>query len=130
MSLKKYYFLLFSLLITTVIFGQITQTVRGKVSDKEIGTGLPGVIVQLKSSTSNIAVSTDANGNFKLTGVPTGRQSFQFTFTGYNPVMLNDVIVTSGKEVILNVDMEERAVEMNEVEVKASGDTNVVNTMQ
>ncbi|MFL5764675.1 MAG: carboxypeptidase-like regulatory domain-containing protein [Bacteroidia bacterium] len=128
MAIKKYFFLL--LLISELASGQITQTVRGRIADKEIGTGLPGVIVHLEAAGTNIATTTDANGNYKLLNVPTGRQSFRFSFTGYNPVLLNDVIVTSGKEVILNVDMEERAIEMNEVEVKASDDTNMVNTMQ
>jgi hypothetical protein len=128
MIFKKILFLL--VLLSTAAFGQITQTVRGKVTDKEIGTGLPGVIVQLKNSNPAIAVATDANGNYKLLNVPTGRQSFVFTFTGYNPVSLNDVVVASGKEVILDVEMEERAIEMAAVEVKASDDTDAVNTMQ
>ncbi|MGZ3898970.1 MAG: TonB-dependent receptor [Bacteroidia bacterium] len=126
MILRKYSFLL--VLFSNFVFGQITQIVRGKITDKEIGTGLPGVIVQLKNST--IAAVSDINGNYKLLNVPTGRHSFLFTYTGYESVPVNDVIVTSGKEMILNIEMEERATEMAEVEVKASIDTNVVNTMQ
>ncbi|MGZ4057860.1 MAG: TonB-dependent receptor [Bacteroidia bacterium] len=124
--MRKYSFLL--VLFSNFVFGQITQIVRGKITDKEIGTGLPGVIVQLKNST--IAAVSDINGNYKLLNVPTGRHSFLFTYTGYESVPVNDVIVTSGKEMILNIEMEERATEMAEVEVKASIDTNVVNTMQ
>ena len=65
-----------------------------------------------------------------MIGVPVGRQSFLFMYTGYSAVPVNDVIVTSGKEVILNMELEESTVEMAEVEVKASNDTDVVNTMQ
>jgi hypothetical protein len=125
----KHYLLLF-VTLSNVTLAQITQTVKGKVSDKEIGMGMPGVVVQLKSSTATIIVTADNNGNYKLQNVPVGRQSFLFTFTGYKPVPVNDVIVTSGKEMILNVEMEENTVAMAEVEVKASSDTNVVNTMQ
>jgi hypothetical protein len=119
----------FFLLLSDLAFAQITQTVKGKVTDKEIGTGLPGVIVQLKSSGVSIVSTTDENGNYKLLNVPVGRQSFLFTYTSYRSVPVNDVIVTSGKETILNVEMEENAVLMSEVEVKAFNDTDVVNTM-
>ncbi|MCE3260822.1 MAG: hypothetical protein K0S12_2463 [Bacteroidetes bacterium] len=109
---------------------QITQTVKGKVVDREIGIGLPGVVVQLKTSVATIAATADNNGNYKLMNVPVGRQSFLFTYTGYKAVPVNDIIVTSGKEVILNIEMEENTVAMDEVEVKASQDTDVVSTMQ
>jgi hypothetical protein len=128
LNLKKLFFL--SVLFTNFAFGQITQTVRGKVTDKVIGSSLPGVIVQLKDSAVTIAATTDEKGDFKLLNVPTGRHSFVFSFTGYKPVSISDVIVTSGKEVILNVEMEERAIEMAEIEVRASDDKNTLNTMQ
>ena len=125
----RYYLFLF-ITFTNFALAQITQTVKGKVTDKEIGSGLPGVIVQLKNSTATIVSTSDNNGNFKLQNVPVGRQSFLFTYTGYKPIPVNDVIVTSGKEMILNIEMEESTIAMAEVEVKASGDTDVVNTMQ
>jgi hypothetical protein len=128
MIFKKHYLLL--VLISNVVFGQLTQTVKGKITDKEIGIGLPGVIVQLKNSAIAIASTSDENGNYKLLNVPVGRQSFLFTFTSYKSMPVNDVIVTSGKEMIVNVEMEENTISMTEVEVKASSDTDVVNTMQ
>jgi len=128
MAFKKFCFIL--ILLSNFVFGQITQTVKGKVTDKEIGTGLPGVIVQLKNSTATIVSTANNDGNYKLLNVPLGRQSFLFIYTGYKSVPVSDIIVTSGKEIILNVEMEESAIAMEEVEVKASGDTDVVNTMQ
>jgi hypothetical protein len=110
-------------------FAQVTQTVKGRVVDKVTGGGLPGAIVQLKGSTS-VAVSTSENGDYKLKEVPVGRQTFVFFYTGYRPVTMSDIIVTSGKEMVLNVELEESAMLMDEVEVKASSDTDVVNTMQ
>jgi hypothetical protein len=128
MSLKKYFFLF--IIVSNTAFAQITQTVRGKVIDKVVGVGLPGAIVQLKNSTATITATTDNNGNFKLINVPVGRQSFLFTYTGYKPMPINDVIVTSGKESYLNIEMEESAIAIAEVEIKASADTDVVSNMQ
>lgn len=92
--------------------------------------GIPGVIVQLKSGATPMHTICNTEGYYKLPSVPVGRQSFVFSFAGYKPVPVNDVIVTSGKEVVLNIEMEESTMDMAEVEIKASGDTDVVNTMQ
>lgn len=125
----KHYFLFF-IFIAQVSVAQITQTVKGKITDKEVGTGLPGVIVQYKSGALHLVTTSDNNGNYKLAGVPVGRQSFLFTFTGYKPTPVSDIIVSSGKETILNMEMEESAIAMDEVQVKASNDTDLVSTME
>ncbi|MDP1803351.1 MAG: TonB-dependent receptor [Bacteroidota bacterium] len=123
-------FVLGLICLSNLFFAQITQTVKGKVVDKVTGIGLPGAIVQLKSSALNLVVTANNDGYFKLTGVPIGRQSFLFSYTGYKAVPVSDVIITSGKEMILNIELEESTVDIAEVEVKASNDTDVVNTMQ
>lgn len=127
-------YLIALVLFSHTVFSQMpdnrTQTVKGRVVDKVTGIGLPGVIAQLKTSGSQVAVATDANGNYKIPNVPVGRQSFLFTYTGYKPVPMNDISISSGKEVQLNIEMDENAVSMEEVEVKAGSDTDIVNTMQ
>lgn len=109
---------------------QVTQTVKGKVVDKVTGIGLPGAVVQLKSSQAVMAATADNNGFYKLQNVPVGRQSFLYTYTGYKPVPLNDVIITSGKEMVLDIELEESTVSIGEVEIRAASDTDLVNTMQ
>jgi hypothetical protein len=111
------------------VLAQVVQTVKGKVVDKVTGIGLPGAIVRLKSSVASSTI-TDNNGYYKLKDVPVGRQSFLYSYTGYKAVPLNDVIITSGKEMVLNVELEESAVFMDEVVVNSANDTDVVNTMQ
>ena len=116
--------------LSVISFAQVTQTVKGKVVDKVTGIGLPGAIVQLRSSSLDLVVTSNNDGFYKLTGVPVGRQSFLFLYTGYRSVPVSDVIVTSGKEMVLNIELEESIINMAEVEVKARNDTDVVNTMQ
>jgi hypothetical protein len=128
MRLKKYF--LFLIILAQTTFAQITQIVKGKVVDKVTGIGLPGAIVQLKNPVLKLVATADNNGNFKLQNVPVGRQSFLFSYTGYKPIPVNDVIVTSGKEMVINIEMEESTIAMDEVVVKAAKDTDVVNTMQ
>jgi hypothetical protein len=108
-----------------------TQTVRGQVTDKVSSIGLPGVIVRLKNdSTKKFIVITDANGNFKIEGIAVGRRSFIVSLFGYNTMPLTDIIVSSGKEVFLNIEMEESLVQMDEVVVNADENKDLVMDMQ
>lgn len=129
--MKKISTLVFFLLSFTIYSQNYLQNVKGKVSDKATGIGLPGVIVKLKNDTSKkVNAVTDANGFYKLKNVPVGRQAFVFSMMGYNTVPANDIIVTSGKETILDLDMEESLVEIAEVEVSAENSKDVITDMQ
>jgi hypothetical protein len=101
-----------------VVQAQLLQRIRGKVVDKEAQFPLTGVQV-LPMNHTNPDTVTDSNGFFLLENIPLGKQTLQFLYTGYQPVLLRDVLVTSGKEVILPVEMEETADRrMNEVTIK------------
>jgi len=118
------------MLIGFCAFSQITQTVKGKITDKATGIPLPGVIVKVKSTgaENNLGASSDANGFYKITGVPVGRVSLVFTLMGYKPRVVIDQIVGSGKEVVLDLDLDESTEELSEVEIIANNDD--VLTMQ
>jgi hypothetical protein len=123
------------LIIWLVLFSgsflaQVSETVKGKVVDKVTGMGLPGVIVQLKTSSKPQYTTTDVDGNFKLNDVLVGRQSFLFSLTGYKAQPLNDFIITSGKQIVLTIELEESTIAIDEVVVSAKSDTDVVRTMQ
>ncbi len=128
--MKRGIYLFFLLFLNKALLAQVTQTVKGRVVDKVTGIGLPGVVVQLRGGQANNFVSSNEEGYYRMNAVPVGRQSFLFSFTGYKPVSLTDIIITSGKEMVMNVELEESTILMGEVEVKASSDTDVVNTMQ
>ena len=81
---------------------QITQNVRGRVLDAASQQPLTGVIVLLASDNS-INTTTDENGNFILRNVPLGRQSFAFTYLGFETYIASEVPVISGKQAELNI---------------------------
>ena len=126
-------FFCFAFIFFTVSKSQTvyTQTVRGQITDKVSSVGLPGVVIRLKNdSTKQHVTTTDANGNFKMEGIPIGRRSFVVSLFGYNNLPLTDIIVTSGKETFLNIEMEESLVQMDEVVVNADDKKDVVTDMQ
>ncbi|MBD0256439.1 MAG: carboxypeptidase-like regulatory domain-containing protein, partial [Cytophagales bacterium] len=98
----------------------LTQTVRGRIVDKETQTPLPGATVQLLSdSAGTTGTATDADGYYRLDKVNVGRQTLRFSYIGYQNADIANVVETSGKEVILNVQLEASAQLMNEVVVTA-----------
>ncbi len=114
--------LLFSwILLSAALHAQtITQTVRGRVTDADTKLGLPGANVIVVNSQPLLGTTTDVNGNFRLERVPVGRKSIQISYIGYNPVVKPEIMVSSGKETILTIELEEEAVQVHEVEVKAT----------
>lgn len=65
---------------------------------------------------------TDINGYFTINNVPVGRSILRISYVGYEPMILPNVEVTSGKDVILNITIEESISKLNEVVVTAEKD--------
>ena len=113
------------MILSTAIHAQtITQTVRGKVIDTDTKSGLPGANIILVNSTPLIGTTTDVNGNFILENVPVGRQSLQVSFMGFKSVIVPEILVSSGKQTVLNIELEEEVLQAKEVEIKATVDKN------
>jgi hypothetical protein len=85
----------------------LTQTIRGTVVDRVSQTPLPGSSVILLGTDPLVGTTTDPEGNFKLTQVPIGSHTLRITFIGYKELTLPNVMVNSGKEVVLSILLEE-----------------------
>ncbi len=115
------------LLVQLVSFGalygqQPVQIVKGRVTDTQSGSALPGATVVLGGSNPVKGTVTDAEGFFRMPGVPLGRQVLHVSFLGYGSLTIPDVLVTSGKEVSLEIRLEEQVIKAEEVVVKAKRD--------
>lgn len=106
-----------------------TQTIKGTVVEKSSKLTMPGVTVKVVSVQPERAGITDANGIFHITQVPIGRQVVEISYAGYNKVVLSDVLVTTGKEIELNVEMETANTQLNEVVVSATSNKRPINSM-
>ncbi len=96
-----------------------TSSIRGTVIDKQSQYPLPGAIVLLVGSDPAIAVATDVDGRFKLPQVPVGRQTVQVTLLGYEVSLHPNLLVNSGKEFELNVQLSESVTTTAEVQITA-----------
>lgn len=109
---------------------ELTQTIRGKVVDTESGFPIESVRIYIRITESEvIGFLSDEKGNYRLSKVPVGRQTINFEFIGYQAVVLNNIEVSSAKEVILNIKMQASALEMEEVMIQARRNGEASNEM-
>ena len=106
-----------------------TQTIRGRVTDKATDAPLPSANVVILDSTRLLGASTDRDGQFRIENAPTGRVTLKTMYMGYNPVVLRNILVHPGKEVVLNIQMGENVMQMDEISVKADLDFTPINEM-
>ena len=71
-----------------------TGTVKGIVYDKESKDELPGATVLIKGT--SIGASTDLNGTYIIHDAPSGSQTIEISYVGYNPASITVVIPENG----------------------------------
>lgn len=112
---------LFMVLMTSLITqAQTTQTIRGRVVDEVSKTPLIGVNITVAGTDPIRGSATDLEGNFRIEQVAVGRQTIKVTYIGYEEQSIPNVVVTAGKEVILNLSLIENINQLNEVVVVAN----------
>ncbi len=113
------------------LWGQeYTQTVRGSVVDQESKFPLIGVTVQIFTDTGlSMGTTTDLDGRFRIEAVPVGRQTIEFSYVGYESTILSNVVVSTGKEVVMEVELEESIMDLGEVVVIGQRSGEVRNEM-
>ena len=105
-----------------------TAKVTGTVVDAEARYPLLGATVQVLTSPEHVTTA-DLDGRFELVDVPLGRHALKVSFIGYEPRVLDGVVVTSGRPVVLSVELQESVVAMEAAEVTATQEGEVMNEM-
>jgi outer membrane receptor protein involved in Fe transport len=100
-------------------FAQNDGSIKGTVFDKDSKTKDPvpfaNVVVE-QGGAQILGTGTDLDGNFFLKPLQPGKYTVKATFSGYQTVQINDVLVTTGKITFLDVPMS-ASVEMKEIEI-------------
>ncbi len=104
-----------------------TQTIRGIITDKLSQAPLIGATVQILSL--NKGTNTDTAGTYVLSQIPPDRYEISVTYAGYKSITLPNIVVTSGKEVILDISLEETFKHLNEVVIKSSNKGGTINKL-
>ena len=109
---------------------QPVGNIRGVVTDGASGQALPYVSVVVLQTNPVIGAVTDSLGQFRINSLSVGRYDIQSSFIGYEPAVFKEILVTSGKEVLLEIAMRENIQELKEITIRPKVNKEVpLNTM-
>jgi hypothetical protein len=121
--MKNLHLTLCFLLVSLFGYSQnLTQSVRGTLIDFDTKTPIPfAQILVLESEPRKGTVSSEL-GEFRLDSIPLGRISLKFSAYGYQDLVIPNILLESGKEKILNLELLSDVKEIDEVVIKARSD--------
>jgi hypothetical protein len=109
-------FTLFLLFITSISAMQ-ENLITGRVIDERTNEPLTGVNI-IVNELPGVGTTSDINGVFNIP-VPAGSYSVTASYIGYQTVVKTDVIVKSGSEAKVIINMSEIAVQLQQVTIRA-----------
>lgn len=109
--------LLFNGLYNIHASAQNTQVVRGQITDDVTQQPLANVTVTVLADTFKVTTLSDNNGIFRFFNIPLGRHILLITNIGYQEKTIANIVVTAGKEVIVNLSLSEKVMELEKVMV-------------
>ena len=92
------------LLLPATIAAQTTGSVLGRVVDAASDLPLAGADVRVVGT--SLRTISDADGRFLLAGLPAGERALRVEQIGYTPVVMEGIIVRSGRQTDVTVRME------------------------
>lgn len=112
-----------AIFVPILIYGQTyTSVLKGTIIDKDSRQPLTGVNVAVVSVSPVVGTITDDKGFFAIRGLPTGRVNIKMTYIGYEDAYQGQILVTTGKETYINIEMQEKVNSMTEVVVDGGKD--------
>jgi hypothetical protein len=127
-----FYSLILSFFICTTAQAQtrLSQTIRGVIIDKESNAPIEGAnVFILKDSMVVTSSQTSESGEFILKDILVGRVNFAATYIGYKRVFITNILLSTSKETVLNIEMESSVAAIKEVEISGKRKGETINEM-
>ncbi|NBB23476.1 prevent-host-death protein [Runella sp. CRIBMP] len=116
--IRKIFYPLLLIMSINIVIAQSSQVVTGVVTDKITSLPIQFAYVSVLNSQPFIGAFTDSLGAFLLPIVPTGRYDIEVSFIGYHKRVIREVLVVSGKQTQLDIDLEESLTQLDEVVIR------------
>ncbi len=100
-----------------MVWAQNVGRIAGVVTDAATGDPLPGVNVTVVGTP--LGAATDIEGQYYILNVPPGRYAVRASMIGYQPVVVEDVVVHADRTTQVNFSLSEAAFEIGEIVVQA-----------
>lgn len=91
------------------------QVITGSIYDELSKESLQGATVQVLDS--DLGTTSVERGKFRLSDLVPGRYAVQVSFVGYQPTVLNDVWVKTGRETVLEIGLVREYTDLEEVTI-------------
>jgi len=101
-------------------FSQHKGIISGTVIDKDSQLPLAGANVQVINNSETLGVETNAKGAFRIEGITVGRHTIHVSYIGYSSAVLPNIDIVSGKELQLNIALEELVYMHEDVVIRAN----------
>ncbi|MEY4974156.1 MAG: hypothetical protein RLZZ55_944 [Bacteroidota bacterium] len=125
----KLQLLLSFLVFNALIYAQLpTQTVRGKVFDSETNYPLTSAKLLIEVDGQKYMAAATTDGSFSIVKVPVGKHQLVASAAFYDSRTLT-IEVTSGRELIVQIPLQEKISEQNAVRVVGRKQGEVLNEM-
>lgn len=95
-----------------------SSTIKGAVLEAQTGAQLAGASVEVLDT--RMGVTSDADGSFKIEGLPVGNYVLRVSLTGYKPGIVPDVVVRSGRDAVISCSLTPVVIEMDGITVQGS----------
>ena len=108
---------------------ELTQTIRGTILDRQTRMPVTGANIYIPAAYPVTGTVSDAEGHFRLEHIPVGRVIIQISCVGYKSVTIPDIILTSAKEVVLEILADELVSRLDEIVITARQKKDPLNKM-
>lgn len=113
-------FCAFFLVLTSISYAQteLTQTLRGQITDAVTYAPIPSATVQLVGK--DLKMVADTEGVFRFEKLPVGRYTLTAYCVGYQPFSVTNIVLESGKESVLDLKLTASTTLLDSFEVRST----------
>jgi len=95
--------------------GILKANLKGRIVDRNNNLPILSANIIIKDYKDFIGTSSDIDGYFSLKELPIGRYTLQISALGYHDKIISEILVSSGKEVYLEITLNEKINNIDEV---------------
>lgn len=106
-----------------------TQKIRGTITDKQSQSAIIGATIVIVNGDANQGTRSNEKGQFEIDNVKPGRYELKVTYLGYKDLTIPNIVVSSGKETILDISLEENVRNLKGATIKANLKNRTVNDL-
>ncbi|MDD3077724.1 MAG: TonB-dependent receptor [Paludibacter sp.] len=116
LKVKSLYLTVILILSTTFLSAQ-NGVIKGKIIDANTKEPLIGAAAMIKGTT--IGSASNFDGDYTIENVKPGKYTITSSYISYKPFTKENVVVTAGKETIVNIELDAAGIALKEVELVA-----------